>query len=106
MSSNDFQSFVKEVMEKNGYVVLCREDIEEIQKSAFPENHIIAMKYADKHKSLIIIRGDYKTIKVPTYNIPILSAKTPDFSRFKLEDLGLTINFGDYSLSSTVLTDL
>lgn len=97
-------------MEKNGYVVLQREEIEEIRKSSCPENHVVAAKYSTKTRSLLIVRGDYKTINIPTFNIPLLgsaSTSEPDWSKFTIEDLGLTLVF-DNSLrvESTTLTKM
>lgn len=101
----DFHDFAKEIMERNGYVVLHRSEIDEVRRSKFPENHIIAAKYVDRTKCLLIIRGDYKTINVPVFNIPFLDFDASlDVSQFKLEDLGLTLRFGDVSLNSEILT--
>lgn len=103
----DFHDFAKEIMERNGYVVLHRSEIDEVRTSLYPENHIIAAKYVDRLNSLLIIRGDYKTINVPVFNIPLIGndiATSIDFSQIKLEDLGLTIRFGDISLNSQILT--
>jgi len=107
MKAEHFYNFAKEAMEKNGYVVLQREEIEEIRKSACPENHVVAAKYSTKTGSVLIVRGDYKTINVPTYNIPVLgSVSEPDWSKFTIEDLGLTLVFDGFRVDSTILTKL
>lgn len=105
-SSEFFYNFAKESMEKNGYIVLPLEDINEIRGSKQPDNHIIAIKYVAKTYSLLVVKGDYKTISVPTFNVPLLGRSSPpDFSKVKLEDLGLTVVFEDYSVDSSVLLE-
>lgn len=101
-----FYNFAKESMEKNGYVVLPLEDITEIRSSKQPDNHVIAIKHVAKTYSLLIVKGDYRTISVPTFHVPLLGRSSPpDFSKIKLQDLGLTVVFEDYSVDASVLLE-
>ena len=72
MTPDFFYSFAKESMEKNGYVVLPLEELNEVRNSFSPENHIIAAKFVASTNSLLLVRGDYKTISVPIFNIPLV----------------------------------
>lgn len=105
-SSAFFYNFAKESMEQNGYVVLPLEEITEISRSRRPDNHIVAIKYSQKTDSLLVVDGDYRTINVPTYNLPTIGLEGPiDFSEIRLLDLGLTVAFGkdSYCIDSHVL---
>lgn len=90
-----------EAMERSGYVVLPREELQEVRSSTSPENHVVAVKYNDKTNKVILIRGDLKTIAMPTFNFPVLDLENqPDFTRLELEDFGLTLKAGPgYSIS-------
>lgn len=101
-----FYNFAKESMEKNGYVVLPLEELTEIRNSTHPDNHIIAIKFVAKNSSLLIVKGDYKTISVPTYNVPILGiTKQPNFSKIGLEDLGLTVRIDGAKIDAAILME-
>jgi hypothetical protein len=108
MTTQDFfYNFAKESMEKNGYVILSLEELNEIRNSAFPENHIIAAKFASSTNSLLLVRGDYKTVNVPIFNIPLIGLTAPpNFNILRIEDLGLTLVIDNsLKLDSTVLFD-
>lgn len=105
-SSAFFYNFAKESMERNGYVVLALRDIDEVSNSKVPSNHIVAIKFVSKTNSLLIVDGDYRTLSVPVFNVPLIGCESPpDFSKITLEDLGLTVIFGSekYKVDAHVL---
>lgn len=107
MTPDFFYNFAKESMEKNGYVVLPLEELNEVRNSKFPENHIIAAKFVVNTNSLLIVRGDYKSISVPIFNIPLFGvSEQPDFHILSIEDLGLTLVVDNkVNLDSGILFD-
>jgi len=91
MKPEFFYDFAKKSMEKNGYVVLPLDDITDIRNSKQPDNHIIAAKFVESTNSYLVVRGNYQTINIPTFNIPLVGlVNPPNFASFEIEDLGLT----------------
>ena len=97
---------VLNLLATNGYAVIPMEEVVEIRSSAFPDNHIIAAKFVAKTNSVLMIRGDFKTVFLPTYNFPILGESMPDFLDLKIEDFGLILKAGSCSFTvSSLVSD-
>ncbi|MBK22942.1 MAG: hypothetical protein CME70_03415 [Halobacteriovorax sp.] len=76
------------------------EEINEIRKTEYPQDYIIGGEVNQEHKVLTLYRGNFGMIKLPFSFFKSNAVNSPDFSKFKVIDGGLSVQLGDYEASA------